>query len=693
MRKKKRYATFVLGIACAMALTTITPATNIALAANEMTIALQESKSKSDSIQGLYLGVGESRDLKFFKAPANWDKLQPTWTSSNKKIATVNSSGIVKGIAKGTATITFSLSNKMTGIVKVTVGTPITLGIKDNKTMTQVTLLLKESIDLDFYGMSDWNKKTCVCQWIATGDSVTVDNNGIVTAVKNGNTTISLTIKDTKTGVLYTTIPITVIVDEQKEEKQSNESIEPSQKVEKEGKDTQFTYHLLEDESGYCITEYFGKNKKVVIPKKFNGLPVKEIGEEVFEYSRLTSIEIPNSVVRIGESAFCCCSNLKSIKIPSSVTSIGNNAFLECNNLKTIEIPSSVTNIGRDAFVNTLWLDNQLKKNEFVIVNGILIATLPTISGDVKIPNSVTSIGGAAFYNCNNLESIELPNSVTSIEEWAFYKCTNLKSIELSNNITSIGEYAFYNCSNLESIELPNSVIKIGESAFSDCSKLGNFELPNSVTNIGEYAFFRCNSLTSIKIPNSVTRIGKYAFSDCKSLENVEIASDVINIGKDAFSGTLWSDKQLQEKGFVIINGMLIDVPYNISGRVKIPDNVTNISEYVFAYCNKVSSIELPSSITSIGQYAFLDCSRLSSIVIPDSVTNIGSYAFSGCNRLSSIVIPNSVTNIGSYAFSGCGSLSSIELPNSLVNIEEGTFSCCIGLSNVKLPSSVISIG
>lgn len=39
---------------------------------------------------------------------------KPKWTTSNKKVATVSSSGVVKGIAPGTATITATVSSKNT---------------------------------------------------------------------------------------------------------------------------------------------------------------------------------------------------------------------------------------------------------------------------------------------------------------------------------------------------------------------------------------------------------------------------------------------------------------------------------------------------------------------------------------------------------------------------------------------------
>jgi hypothetical protein len=56
----------------------------------------------------------------------------------------------------------------------------------------------------------------------------------------------------------------------------------------------------------------------------------------------LVSITIPNSVIRIGRSAFYGCNNLTSITIPESVTSIGEGAFAECYNLTSVTFQGTI---------------------------------------------------------------------------------------------------------------------------------------------------------------------------------------------------------------------------------------------------------------------------------------------------------------------------------------------------------------
>ena len=50
-------------------------------------------------------------------------------------------------------------------------------------------------------------------------------------------------------------------------------------------------------------------------------------------------------------------------------------------------------------------------------------------------------------------------------------------------------------------------------------------------------------------------------------------------------------------------------------------------------------------------------------IVIPEGVTEIVWAAFSGCTSLTEVVIPESVTWIGNSAFSVCSSLTKVVIP------------------------------
>ncbi|MBQ5594590.1 MAG: leucine-rich repeat domain-containing protein, partial [Alistipes sp.] len=201
--------------------------------------------------------------------------------------------------------------------------------------------------------------------------------------------------------------------------------------------------------------------------------------------------------------------------------------------------------------------------------------------------------------------------------------------IEFSEPLTMIGYKLFSGCSSLTSVTIPDSVTEIGGSAFSGCSSLVNVTIPDGVTSIEGSAFYNCSNLTSITIPDSVTTIGGYVFSGCSSLTSVYI-NDI----------AAWCD-------------------------ISFIDSYSNPLYYANnLYLNNelVTDLTIPNSVTTIGDYAFAWYSSLTSVTIPDSVTEIGGSAFSGCSSLVNVTIGDSVTTIGSSAFGGCKSLTSITI-------------------------------
>ena len=253
----------------------------------------------------------------------------------------------------------------------------------------------------------------------------------------------------------------------------------------------------------------------------------------------------------------------------------------------------------------------------------------------------------------------------------------NIKNVIINNGVTSIGQCAFYNCRFLTSITIPNSVTSIGGNAFYECNKLSSITIPNSVTTIGNNAFYKCYHLSSITIPNSVISIGDQAFN------YTGLTSIFVESGNMYYDSRNNCNAIIRKSDNTLISGCMNTV---------IPNGVTSISDYAFAFCD-VTSITIPNSVTNIGSNAFHECQMLTSITIPNSVTNIGSLAFYNCCRLTSITIPNSITSIADYAFAYCSRLTSVTIPNSVTIIGVNAFQGCRRLSSVTIPNSVIEIG
>ena len=322
----------------------------------------------------------------------------------------------------------------------------------------------------------------------------------------------------------------------------------------------------------------------------------KVICDEAFSWCRkLTSINIPSSVKKIGKGAFWRCISLTSINIPDSVTEIGEMAFRLCVSLTSINIPDSVTEIGNGAFSAAGNLtqitvhpdnpryDSREDCNAIICTKGGKVVLIAGCK-NTHIPDSVTEIGEMAFLLCGSLTSINIPDSVTEIGNYAFSGGKSLTQITVhpdNPNYDSREDCNAIICTKAEKVVLiagcknthiPDSVTEIGKGAFGGCESLTSINIPNSVTEIGERAFWLCVSLTSINIPNSVTKIGEGAFEGCVSLTSINI-----------------------------------------------PDSVTKIGKYAFGRCDSLTSINIPNSVTEIEEGAFEGCVSLTSINIPQN--------------------------------------------------------------------------
>lgn len=265
---------------------------------------------------------------------------------------------------------------------------------------------------------------------------------------------------------------------------------------------------VLYDRDGVTLLMFpAGRTGSCRLPDK-----VEVIAPKAFYKSNVTAIELPETVVELGESAFESSSHLRSIFLPDGINVLPKNLFNGCSDLSDVSM-GEISSMGDYAFKGC----SSLKS--FTIVGPL------------------SSIPAGAFEDCKGLRQIELPESVTSIGEKAFHECNTLVDISFGDGVTTIGKQAFDRCYALQSIDLPN-VRSIEEKVFYECKALRSVALGNNVRSIGKEAFRRCKELASITLPESVTTIDKEAFRECTNLAEINLNEGLLLIGDNALRET-----------------------------------------------------------------------------------------------------------------------------------------------------------
>ncbi len=267
------------------------------------------------------------------------------------------------------------------------------------------------------------------------------------------------------------------------------------------------------------ITKYNGTDKNVTIPSKINGKPVKDIDDYSFRFTEIESVTIPEGVFRIGLQAFYLC-----------------------DLLKTVNFPSTITDIGVQAFWDTPWLENAEEKNQYVVVNKILISVSDKcVSGKkLDIPSNlgIEAIGSCVVSSLNSffIEEIVIPKGVTRICSRAFDDVTALKKVSIPATVTIIGSYAFHNTEWFEKQIKTDEFVIINNVLYSaPLYTKTAVTIPDNIVSISGSAFYNNQELTSVKIPSSVKYIGDWAFGNCHNLKTVTLSEGLEEVDAAAF--------------------------------------------------------------------------------------------------------------------------------------------------------------
>ena len=471
----------------------------------------------------------------------------------------------------------------------------------------------------------------------------------------------------------------------------------------------------------------------------------------------ITKIVVPNTVSKIGSSAFRGCSALVDISLPF----VGNNEGAENNyqqvfgwifgyndtSNSTIADNYSTNSSNGTAQALEQWSYSSMRMVYYYIpksVRNVTITKQTAIPNNafrncdlietIKIPSNTVSIGNYAFYNCKAVTSYNgnehgvsiLPATLVNISDYAFNNNKALLKVVFSPALESIGSYAFNGCTALTEATAASNITTlttIGSYAFNGCTSLSYYflgeenelNIPTNTVSIGTHAFANNVAITKVVVPDTVTLIGVAAFRGCSSLEDITLP----------FVG----NSEGAEKNYQQVFGWIFG--YNDVSNSTIMDSYSTNSSNGTAQALEQWSYSsmrmvyyyIPKSVrnvtitkqTAIPNNAFRNCDLIETVTLPSNVVSVGDYAFYNTKKLTTTNISNTAT-VGKDAFVGSGILEgktgvvyigsvlykyngtmpsgyTVKVKDGTTAIQANAFSGCSGLTTLILPEGLKSIG
>lgn len=308
------------------------------------------------------------------------------------------------------------------------------------------------------------------------------------------------------------------------------------------------------------------------------------------------------------------------------------------------------------------------------IKDGVLLGYYG-LGGDIVLPNTVTKIGDEALKGNDNIVSITIPGSVKDIGNNAFEGCTNLERVIFTNPGQASG----------------NLIIRV--SAFQDCKKLTECEIPARAYQVVGNIFKGCTSLKEVKVNDN----NPYYFTQ----DGVLFGPALVNYQpqyEDDY--TLQSYPAGREGAYTIpssVHGKKIDQIWTSGFEgaasltdITIPASIGRLGTAAFENTG-LTHVTIPDTVQQVDPAVFQNCTKLVSVKLPAELAEIDQYMFANCISLQHVDMPDSITKINIYAFHNCTSLTSLALPKKLSSLSVGCFDKCINLQHVVVPPSVIS--
>ena len=258
----------------------------------------------------------------------------------------------------------------------------------------------------------------------------------------------------------------------------------------------------------YCFNDC-SSLKYVNIPDS-----VTTLGEGAFQACTVLDHVVINGVIELGNFVFYCCENLSSISFAKGVKVIPYTAFARNFKLTSISIPETVIRIEEYAFLEehddpcevyyagtsdqwdaiSIGSNNMYFNNAEFYFSGVVVASgsvndditwsldesgILVINGTGEIPHYKDGVGiydqDIAEWINEDYHTVIISDGITSIGAYAFLWADNLTTVVLTTDVTNISQNAFIGC------DLPITMYVIGNK-YEFESVLNSSSFPNNIT-------------------------------------------------------------------------------------------------------------------------------------------------------------------------------------------------------------------
>lgn len=454
---------------------------------------------------------------------------------------------------------------------------------------------------------------------------------------------------------------------------------------------------------------------------------VTKIGASAFANNEnLTSVTLPDVLTVIGSSAFSACTRLTSVALPEELVTIESSAFSNCSSLKNITIPGNVTTVGP-------WAFNELAEGSVVFGANESVIDLVLDSSHERYTKKKTALavldGGSVSQETSASELVNCTPAKSGYLFSGWY--TDADHTEKATS-TAVGNtyYAAWTTVRLKESSINAAVnAEIPLETEREKDAVGDLSWTSSDDSVATVENGVVKTLKAGTVTITVTD-GESSDSCTIIVRDPGVAIDEetleLSIGEGGQNKATLTVVLTEVEGPASWSSDNTSVATVDSGVVTaVAVGQTTITATVGEYTDTCTIIVVDSgscgtnatwkydpttqtltisgsgSITSFKNPDSYDeglspwynkyHEEIENIVVGSGITAVGANFARYCTALTSVTIPDTVTSLGNYAFYGCSELTSIELPESIKTLNQDCFKGT-GLTSLVVPASVTSI-